>query len=262
MVSLQISCHSSILRTDVPIQVLLPHPSQEESIEGKIGETAGFPVLYLLHGLSEDQTAWVRHTAIERYAHAHGMAVVMPAAGRSFYTDMRQGTRYGQFIADELPFLVKSLFRLSDRREDTFIAGQDMGGYGAFKTAIAHPERYAAAASLSGALDLGTLYELPDDEIRQELFHVFGSWDECLANGHHLPELLERTVRAGTKLPKLFQCCGSEDFLLEDNRRFASTARRLGTGLQYLEGPGEHDWAYWDGMLPRMLDLMHPCPPP
>ncbi len=221
----------------------------------------GFPVLYLLHGLSDDQTAWVRHTAIERHAEPHGMAVVMPAGGRSFYTDMRQGARYGQFIADELPFLVKSLFRLSDRREDTFIAGQDMGGYGAFKTAIAHPERYAAAASLSGALDLGTLYALPDDEIRQELFHVFGSWDECLANGHHLPELLERAVRAGAKLPQLFQCCGTEDFLLEDNRKFASTAGRLGTGLQYLEGPGEHDWAYWDAMLPRVLDWMHPCPP-
>ena len=256
MVLLQVLCHSGMLRTDVPIQVLLPHPCREESSSGLTAGENGFPVLYLLHGLSEDQTAWVRHSSIERCVEPHGMAVVMPAAGRSFYTDMRNGARCGQFIADELPFLMKSLFPLSARREDTFIAGYDMGGYGAFKTALAHPERYAAAASLSGALDLKSLYEVPDDEIRQELFHVFGTWDECVAGGHHLPEKLERAVRAGTDLPRLFQCCGLEDFLLEDNRRFASVARRLNAELQYLEGPGEHDWTYWDAVLPQMLAWM------
>ncbi len=260
MVSLQVQCHSSILRTDVPIQVLLPQPSEEASSTGPTAGKSGIPVLYLLHGLSEDQTAWVRHSSIERCVEPHGMAVVMPAAGRSFYTDMRRGAGYGQFIADELPFLMKRLFRLSDKREDTFIAGHDMGGYGALKTAIAHPGRYAAAASLSGALDLRTLYEVPDDEIRQELLQVFGTWSECVAGRHHLPEMLERAVREGTELPRLFQCCGTEDFLLKDNRMFASTAGRLGSGLAYLEGPGEHDWPYWDSMLPRMLDWMHPLP--
>jgi putative tributyrin esterase len=184
----------------------------------------------------------------------------MPAGGRSFYSDMPKGARYGQFIADELPFLMKSLFHLSDRREDTFIAGQDMGGYGAFKTAISHPGLYAAAASLSGALDIGTFFSLPDDEIRQEMSNVFGTWDECLANGHRLPELLERAVLAGTGLPRLYQCCGTEDFLLEDNRRFASAASLLGVDLEYEEGPGEHGWPYWDAVLPTVLKWMHTCP--
>ena len=260
MVSLQVQCHSSLLKTNVAIQVLLPHPSREESASERVSGNDGFPVLYLLHGLSDDQSAWTRHSAIERHAEPHHMAVVMPAIGRSFCTDMQTGAKYGRFVADELPFLMKSLFPLSTRREDTFIAGLDMGGYGAFKTALTHPGRYAAAASLSGALDLSTLYGLLDDEIKQEMALVFGSWDDCVDNGHHLPDLLERTVRAGTPLPRLFQCCGTEDFLLEDNRRFAAVAGRLNTGLQYREGTGAHDWSYWDAMLPKMLAWMHRVP--
>ena len=108
------------------------------------------PLLYLLHGLSDDHTAWHRYTAIGRYAETAGLAVVMPAVHRSFYANEAHGHRYWDFVSEELPAVVHEFLRVTDRPEETFVAGLSMGGYGALKLALTHPERYAAAASLSG----------------------------------------------------------------------------------------------------------------
>lgn len=102
---------------------------------------SSYPVLYLLHGLSDDHTIWHRRTSIERYVSALGLAVVMPNVGKSFYTDMANGGNYFTFITEELPTLVQSYFPVSAKREDNFIAGLSMGGYGAFKVALSCPEK-------------------------------------------------------------------------------------------------------------------------
>ena len=81
------------------------------------------------------------------------LIVIMPGAERSFYADMEHGYKYWTYISEELPSIMKSFFPISDKREDTFVAGLSMGGYGAMKLAFNHPERYAAAASLSSAVD-------------------------------------------------------------------------------------------------------------
>src|SRR6476619_7886720 len=128
--------------------VILP-----QSTAGQIGMTGSestgeTPVLYLLHGLSDDDTIWLRRTSIERYVAALGLAVVMPQVHRSFYTDEAYGNRYWTYLSEELPEIVHGFFRLSRRREDTFVAGLSMGGYGALKWALRDPGRFAAAASL------------------------------------------------------------------------------------------------------------------
>ena len=123
-----------------------------------------FPLLYLLHGLSDDHTAWVRYTSIERYADAYGLAVVMPQVHRSFYTDQAHGGAFWTFLAEELPELVQRFFVVSARREDTFVAGLSMGGYGALRWALRRPGRFAAAASLSGALDVDALRAAVDGQ--------------------------------------------------------------------------------------------------
>ena len=86
--------------------------------------TGDMPVLYLLHGLSDDHTSWVRRTDIDRYAEEWGVAVIMPEVQRSFYCDMTNGPRYFTYIVDELPALCQRLFRVSARREDNFVAGR------------------------------------------------------------------------------------------------------------------------------------------
>src|SRR3954452_11495359 len=159
MALLRCDFFSDVLEVGTSMTVLLPQAG-----EGQIGVTgarpdpeAGFPVLYLLHGLSDDSTAWLRYTSIERYAAPLGLAVVMPDVQRSFYADEAHGAAYWTFLSEELPEVVGSFFRVSDRREDTFVAGLSMGGYGALKWALRAPERFAAAAVLSGAVDVARL---------------------------------------------------------------------------------------------------------
>ena len=139
-----LTCHveSEVLETSTTFSAIVP---QDE---------ASPPVLYLLHGITDDHTAWSRYTSIERYADEAGLAVVMPSAFNSFYTDEVHGHGYWTFVSEELPRLVRCLFRVSDRPEHTFAAGLAMGGYGAVKLALTYPDRYAAAASLSGPLDI------------------------------------------------------------------------------------------------------------
>ena len=138
-----------------------------------------YRTLYLLHGHSDDHTAWMRWSSIEKYAEGLNLAVVMPAVHLSFYNDMAFGPAYWQFISEEVPALVRDMFSLSSKRGDNFVAGLSMGGYGAFKMALTHPERYAAAASLSGAVDINDVVSVKKgDPLNKdwlvEMHNVFG----------------------------------------------------------------------------------------
>ena len=211
-------------------------------------------VLYLLHGLSDDHTMWQRRTSIERYAAAYPLCVVMPNAHRSWYTDAVHGGRYFTYFAEELPTLMKAFFPISGRREDTFVAGLSMGGYGAFKLALNCPDRYAAAASMSGALDI---VRRADNNDWADLFaDVFGSKDLARQPPHNLLALVERfgvSDAARSTCPKLFQACGTEDFLYNDNQTFRACAEAAKLPLTYMEQPGGHEWPYWDARIRDIL---------
>jgi S-formylglutathione hydrolase FrmB len=209
-----------------------------------------FPVLYLLHGLSDDHTAWQRFTSIERYASAAGLAVVMPAVGRSFYADEANGHRYWTYLSEELPELVESFFRVSRRRQDTYVAGLSMGGYGAVKLALSHPERFAAAASLSGALDVVALAAQPE---RRDFFgRVFvggapGPGDDLFA--------LLAKVPSGS-LPPMHISCGAEDPLADLSRRFVSAASAAGVSVTTDFPAGTHEWGLWDDIIQDVIDWL------
>jgi S-formylglutathione hydrolase FrmB len=234
---------SDTLGLSTSMTVLLPEP----------GPSRLPPVLYLLHGLTDDDTAWLRNTSIERYVADLGLAVVMPQVHRSFYTDETVGGRYWHFVCDELPATVSSFFRLSRRREDTFVAGLSMGGYGALKLALRHPERYAAAASLSGALDLRVSAERARPEDPRMFERIFGGPPPD-AGEDDLFWLL-RTGDPATR-PPLYIACGTDDELIEANRRFRDAGRELGATLQVDFGPGGHDWAYWDAGIRDVLSWL------
>jgi len=239
--------------------VLLP---QRKMADVKGRRAPKYKTLYLLHGHSDDHTAWQRYTSIERYAEGLNLAVVMPAVHVSFYNDMAYGLKYWQFISEEVPALVRDLFPLSAARKDNFVAGLSMGGYGAFKLALTHPERFAAAASLSGAVDLSEVVRVkknePDNKAWiEEMRTVFGDLSKVPGSKHDL-FALARNVAKGPVAPRLYQCCGTEDELHPDNLRFRDLVRRLPLDLTYEEGPGEHNWAYWDKMIQHVLAWMFP----
>src|SRR5215213_755190 len=209
---------SDVLGLSTSMTVVLPQATSAQiGMTGAAGEGLP-PVLYLLHGLSDDDTIWLRRTSIERYAAPLGLAVVMPQVHRSFYTDEAVGGRYWTFLSEELPALVYSFFRLSDRREDTFVAGLSMGGYGALKWALRDPQRFAAAASLSGALDLERLRATGPRPEDPSLFRRVLGEEPAAGTANDLFALADGAD--ASKLPRLWVGCGTSDVLFDDNVRF------------------------------------------
>ncbi|GAA3400516.1 alpha/beta hydrolase family protein [Paenibacillus hodogayensis] len=242
--------HSTML-VIVPNRRYVRQPGQSGDSERTLPE-GKLPTLYLLHGLGDDHTSWLRRTRVEEYANAVGVAVVMPNAGRSFYANMDRGHDYWTFVGRELPYVAQSLFPLSGRREDCFVAGNSMGGYGAFKLALAYPDRFAAAASLSGVLDIA--YRA--DPQWREFVNIFGDLNALAGSPNDLLHLADRAAASGGPVPLLYQCCGTADFLYEHNERFAAHARRLGLPLAYDEEKESHNWAYWDRQIARVIDWL------
>ncbi|HYH35453.1 MAG TPA: alpha/beta hydrolase family protein [Nocardioides sp.] len=235
---------SESLEVGTSLTVVVPQATRAQiGVEAVSVPDAGWPVLYLLHGLSDDHSAWTRYTSIERYAAAAGLAVVMPAAGRSFYADEAHGHRYWTWISEELPEVVAQLFRLSGRAQDTYVAGLSMGGYGALKLGLTHPGRFAAVASLSGAVDVRSLASRPE---RAEIVdRVFGG---SFSPSDDLYELLAAADPAS--VPPLYVGCGTEeDRLLAANTRLAEQARALGVDVTVDFRPGDHEWGLWDATI-------------
>jgi len=242
MALIQCDFFSETLQLSTSMNVILPQPARSR-----------YPVLYLLHGLSDDHTTWLRRTSIERYVDALGLAVVMPAVHRSFYADMAHGNRYWAFVSQELPALAGGFFPISQQRDETFVAGLSMGGYGAFKLALSFPQRFAAAASLSGALDQAGDMEYAEPVWRAEMENMFNDLGKFAGSSNDVMHLARRLAKSAGPKPRLYQCCGTEDFLYDQNLRFRDQARALGLNLTYEEGPGEHEWGYWDRMIQRVL---------
>ncbi len=243
---------SEALRESTTMTVILP-----ESATGQIGmETVqgdGKPqVLYLLHGLSDDDSIWLRRTSIERYVAPLGLAVVMPKVGRSFYSNEHYGQDYWTFISEELPTLIPRMFNVSSKPEDTFVAGLSMGGFGAFKLALHAPHKFAAAASLSGALDMRDSQSAR--MLRSELRHLWppegpdGGMDDLIYQLEH---------KDPTLVPPLYQVCGTEDFLYNENLEFERVAQERGFNLTSdLHNPGDHEWGYWDTEIQKVLEWL------
>jgi len=248
MALLRIDHVPETVKLNLPLYIILPGPGEMQGVP-----VARRKVLYLLHGLSDDGSAWQRFTAIEPIAALYGLVVVMPSVGRSFYTDQPNGQNYFSYLTDELPRYLNAVFGLSLRREDTLIAGNSMGGYGAFKAAFLHPELYSAAASFSGVLSMAFITAYPNDPRHEEFKFLFGDLTKLISSEHDPATWLSQAAKNPSVLPKLYIACGRQDDLYPFNVQFHSACQSMGILVDYHEEDGFHDWFFWNAHIQRFL---------
>jgi putative tributyrin esterase len=223
----QLHWFSSVLSKQTTTWVLLPD-----------GVKPPYHTFYLLHGLSDDHTIWLRRTRIEMYLAGKPLIVVMPDGGRGFYTDHENGPKYAQHIGIELPEMIEKTFPAKSTRAFRHIGGLSMGGYGALRIGLGFPDRFSSINSHSGALMFGHHPEETPERILMVGNKPAGS-------KHDLSTLARSAKRKGAT-PRIRIDCGTEDFLLEHNRWLHGELTKLKVPHQYEEFPGSHTWDYWD----------------
>lgn len=214
-------------------------------------------ILYLLHGGSGNGMDWIRYTSIERYSWPYELAVIMPDTdGSGFYTDMKHGYPYFEYLTEELPAAMEGLLPILQGVDKRYVAGLSMGGYGAFKWAFNKPDFFTAAANLSGVsfiLDiLGSKeHQLPE---KQKMIECnWGSLEELRGTESDSKAWIDNAVANEIKLPALFAGIGTEDYSYTLCREYLDYCEKQGVQIHFEEMPGGHEWPVWDEMIQRFL---------
>lgn len=226
--------------------------------EKKPMRQGGHPVLWLLHGASDDQTIWQRRTSIERFVEPLGLAVVMPSAHLSSYANMVHGGRFYDYIAEELPEIMRGFFPLSDEREDNFIAGLSMGGNGALRIGLSKPENYAAIGCLSSGARHMNKNMAKSERWKKRMEMNFGEGD-LSHKGEESYDYARGILEENRPIPRIYHACGSEDFLIEnvhDTRDFFQSLKDNPFEYTYEERPGAHTWEFWDEHIRYFLNYI------
>lgn len=260
MAIIEVNFISKCLMRTVTFNAIIPVDKfgpQAENAEQKPLKT-----LYLLHGIFGNYTDWVNGTRIQAWAEANDLAVIMPSGENRFYLDdEKSGELYGEFIGKELVEFTRKLFPLSDKREDTFIAGLSMGGYGAIRNGLKYAENFGCVIGLSAALVHDTWKDAdnsaPIFTFRRNYYEaIFGEYDKVKGSDKDPTALLLKLKEEGRPVPKMYLCCGTEDGLVTANRDFRDFLNENGVDLTYVEGPGKHDWVFWDTYIKKVLDWL------
>jgi len=240
----------------LPYNVVLPVDYHQPSAKAK-----RYPVLYLLHGLTGHYDNWTTKTKLADYAAQYSMIIVTPEGNNGWYTDSATAPadKYETYIVEELIPDVERRYRADAARAGRAIAGLSMGGYGALKFGVKHPEKFAFVASLSGALGAAswTQTDLRGlDAIRQSLLLIFGDDDSATRRTNDLHKLYgELTPEHVAALPYVYLDCGTEDRLLATNRSFVDILVARKIPHEYRQLPGGHSWPYWDAQVQEVLRI-------
>lgn len=252
-----VAFESKLVGKRLPYQVLLPI-----GYERPARKTTRYSVLYLLHGYSGDHTNWLSKTKLADYAATHQLIIVTPEGENSWYTDSATAPNYKfeSYIVEELIADVAKRFRTIETREARGIAGLSMGGYGALKFGVKHADKFALAASLSGAVSAAswrTTDDLPS-RLRPSMLQTFGAPGSATKNANDLFKLLnELPAERLAHLPFFYLDCGTEDELqlLAPNRALADLFLARKIPHEFRELPGKHNWQFWDAQIQDVLKL-------
>lgn len=261
MALLQVNFKSNSLMRTVTINAVIPIDKMQ--LSGMNGsERKTYKTLYLLHGMFGNYSDWVNGTRIQSWAEEKNLAVIMPSGDNSFYVDQeKNGNMYGEFIGKELVQITRNLFPLSDKREDTFIAGLSMGGYGAVRNGLKYHQTFSYIAGLSSALSLDNAVNSKENSAlpfhRRSFYEsVFGNLNELRGSDKDCKALITKLKKEHADIPKIYLSCGTEDLLRTANRDYRDFLLKNNVDVTYEEGPGGHEWTFWDTYIRRVLNWL------
>ena len=234
----------------------------------KPAEEKPLRILILLHGYSGSHADWLRGSSIEQLASQHNMAIFCPSGENSFYVDdAKRDALYDTYICKELLSFVRKTFRLSDSREDTFIGGLSMGGYGAIRNGLKYNDVFGGILAFSSALITDGIAHMPDEPqpapagqgggmgmSATYFIQCFGLPSKILGSDVDPKALAKKVLESDGPKPKLYMACGAEDFLIDPNRSLHQHLVDIGYEHFYVEGHGTHSWEYWNKHIADSLN--------
>ncbi|MCL2220953.1 MAG: alpha/beta hydrolase-fold protein [Oscillospiraceae bacterium] len=209
--------------------------------------------LYLLHGLSDDATSFLRLSRVELFSRDAGVTVIMPSVGRSMYCDDVNGQNYFSFVANELPEYLNLLIGVPRKRELNNIAGISMGGYGAARIALTYPERYKKVGLFSGFLSPVAILPRLTEEQRNEFPFMMVKKDELETTSLEPMNLLDAEKHKDLEFTVR---CGEQDDLYLMSVGFCKKAKHLGLNVESVFEPGSHEWRLWDKYIEDFILAM------
>ena len=252
MALIQVNYSSQALFRTVPLNVILPADRFDADTDRYLnGKEHKYKTLYLLHGLLGNYTDWVSQTRIQKWAEEKNLAVVMPSGDNAFYIDA--GTPwndYGTFIGKELVEITRRMFPLSEKREDTFIAGLSMGGFGAIRNGIVYSETFSHVAGLSSAVHIF------EDISGEDERGLFGDMEAASKTDKNPYVAVEEMLSAGRPVPRFYLACGTQDDLLQPNLTVRGFLQEKGIEVFWDEEDRGHDWDFWDSQIRKVLDWL------
>lgn len=261
MALIQVNFISKTLMRTVPINVILP--VDKLTFPGMpVREDKPYKTLYLLHGVFGNYTDWVSGTNIQRWAEENDLAVVMPSGDNMFYVDnTKTGNCYGEFIGKELVEMTRKMFPLSNKREDTYIAGLSMGGYGAIRNGLKYHDTFGCIAGLSSALIIDDIENRTNDapfflESRSYAEGCFGDLTKVKESDMNPKWLAKKLVDEKADIPKIYMACGESDFLIKENEDFKNYLEGLGIEITFEVGPGAHEWDFWNKYINKVINWL------
>ncbi|MDR3084867.1 MAG: esterase family protein [Christensenellaceae bacterium] len=258
MALVQMNFESQYLGNNHETSIILPDKPRGKTPKEFYESGEKYKVLWLLHGTFGDHSDWVRKSMIELYASEKNLIVVMPSALNSNFSNWPKftiGYNWYDYLTEELMPLVHNWYPASSKREDNFIAGLSMGGEGAIKYAVNHPDKFAAAAVLSMApRNFETIKEAPNGRAQNSIDNA-GGYEAYFHSYENVWEKL-RELSGKSVLPKLYFACGKEDFLYGMYGDFKKYAAEIGLDASFEEFEGfKHEWRFWDLSIQRALSF-------
>lgn len=251
MAIVKVRFQSLYLKRSVSFSAIIPTIKKEDSVEDTAGQSSAFKTLYMLHGYSGDCNDYLSGPEMQELSVEYNLACIFPSGENSFYLeDIDKGEDFSSFIGKELIEVTRSMFRLSSKREDTFIGGISMGGYGAMINGLRYYDTFSKIISLSGAYieiniaDKGDFIpdHVSDANYQRRIFQDPKELRFTTMDPRYCMEVLKTSMK---KFPDIYFVCGKDDFLIESNRKLQNFMITNAVEHYYEEGEGGHDWVYW-----------------